>query len=254
MASNEELVLMIKRGEDAERNLETLFKQNRGLIARLAYRIGDGQEMEDLFQEGYLALMKAVDGWNPEGGASFATYAFKWIRAAMQRYVRYNALIVIPEHRAGEYITLRSLEEETGDGISIGDMIPDAFNGIEDAQERIEREELASVLWGIVDEELDQDEAQVVKLRYQNNLTFEECGAALGVTKSAAQLMEQRAIRIMRGYRTRKRLAPYIEENAYAISLQTGLGTFRRCGTSATEKAAIYLQEQRERQKEMVSR
>ena len=253
MASNEELVMKIRNGENPEKNLEELFKQNRGMISRLAFQIGGGRELEDLCQEGYLAIMKAVEKWEPEGGASFATYAFQWIRNMMQRYIRYNALVVVPEYRKGDVFTLRSFEEEIGDGISIGDMIPDAVNGIEDAQERMEREELASVLWDIVGE-LDPNESQVVKMRFRDELTFKECGEALGVPAERVRMTEGRALRKMRGYHVRRRLAPYVTENAYSISLQTGLSTFKRTGTSATEKAACYIWEQRERQRKMEMR
>ena len=40
-------------------------------------------EFDDLMQEGYLGLCQAVDGYDPDAGASFIHYAAYWIRRAM---------------------------------------------------------------------------------------------------------------------------------------------------------------------------
>lgn len=245
--TNEELVSLIKNGDDPDKNLAQLFQQNRGMLAQLAYEIGGESEQDDLIQEGYFGLIKAVAKWKPEGGASFATYARHWIRCVMTRYARNNALISVPEYRKDVFVSIRSFEEEIYDDITLEDTIPDPVNGIEQAQERIEQEELSAILWGTV-EDLGPDESKVLKMRFREESTLKECGEALGVSTEHARRIEQKALKKMRGFRIRKKLEPFVEENAYSISLKSGLNSFRYTGISSTERAAFYLQDQREHQ------
>ena len=45
------------------------------------------EDIEDLKQEGYIGLCRAVDEYKPQEGVAFMTYAGYWIRQQMQRYV-----------------------------------------------------------------------------------------------------------------------------------------------------------------------
>jgi RNA polymerase sigma-32 factor len=53
----------------------------RGVLSRLK---GADLPREDLFQDGVIGLMKAVDRFDPEEGVRFATYATYWVRAEIQ--------------------------------------------------------------------------------------------------------------------------------------------------------------------------
>lgn len=64
---------------------------------RWAKHIGQ-QWYDDLLQEASLAVMHACEKYNPER-ATFSTYASGWIRAYLQRFVRTNRIIHVPEHR-----------------------------------------------------------------------------------------------------------------------------------------------------------
>lgn len=45
---------------------------------------------EDMYQEGVVALIRAVDKYNPDLGFSFSTYAFPFIRGSVLRFVNEN--------------------------------------------------------------------------------------------------------------------------------------------------------------------
>lgn len=97
-AANEQLVALIKSGEDTAGNMEQLCRQVEGFIRSMAWRYRGYAELEDLIQEGYLALYPAVAGYDPAAGYKFLTYAGNWIRQAMARYIRNNGTVRIPVH------------------------------------------------------------------------------------------------------------------------------------------------------------
>lgn len=87
---NEELVIRIQAGENVSENMELLYSQIQGYIWSIAWRYRDTGEMEDLMQEGYLALYPAIENYDPAAGCKFLTYASRWIRQGMQRYLQNN--------------------------------------------------------------------------------------------------------------------------------------------------------------------
>lgn len=85
--TNEQLVIRVKAGEDTAGNMLKLWQQNKGFIAKMAKKYQGYAEMDDLMQEGYIALCEAVRQYDPEQGVTFLHYAAFWIRQAMQRYI-----------------------------------------------------------------------------------------------------------------------------------------------------------------------
>ncbi|MCB7317152.1 sigma-70 family RNA polymerase sigma factor [Lacrimispora sp. 210928-DFI.3.58] len=97
--TNEQLVIRIEAGEDVARNMEQLYSQVRRFIHTVAWKYRDSGELEDLEQEGYLALYPAIDGYDPAQGVKFLTYAEYHIRQRMQRYLQMNGKCLrLPVH------------------------------------------------------------------------------------------------------------------------------------------------------------
>lgn len=96
--TNEELVELIRKGIDRKDNLEKLYAANRGLIFTIAQSYGR-DDIEDLAQEAFIGLVKAVEHFDESQGVQFATYAPFWIRSAMQNYIEGGGESVrLPRH------------------------------------------------------------------------------------------------------------------------------------------------------------
>ena len=73
--SNEELVRLIQCRENYTENMLALYDQNKGMIYGIARKYAAVESIEDLMQEAYIGLVKAVEGYRADGGALFYTYA-----------------------------------------------------------------------------------------------------------------------------------------------------------------------------------
>lgn len=94
--TNEELVTLIKAGVNTDNNMLLLHEQTRSFIHSIAKRYRGGAEIEDLEQEGFLALYDAIAGYDAEKGCKFLTYAGYWIKLRILNYVYGCSIIRIP--------------------------------------------------------------------------------------------------------------------------------------------------------------
>lgn len=104
--TNEELVERA-RGGDAD-SIEKLLQTNREYLYKLARRVSNNPDViEDLVQEGSIAILDAAGSYDPTQGVMFLTYATPFIHKAMRSFMAKMSLpMAIPTAR---YSQLRQM-------------------------------------------------------------------------------------------------------------------------------------------------
>ena len=105
--TNEELVEQIQNGVNVQENMGLLYQQNIGFITKIVHPFSAYAEEEDLMQEAYIGLHKAVEGFDASKGFLFLTYAPHQIRQQcriyLNNYARTNRIPVHMLEKMREY-------------------------------------------------------------------------------------------------------------------------------------------------------
>lgn len=113
--SNEGLALRIQGGDmDAA---EQLILRNEGYLTNLALKHSEWCDLDDLKQEGALALLEAAKRFDPAHGTKLLTYATPAIESAMMDYASRGSLAIhIPPSRYHQLCRVAHVFAEAEDG------------------------------------------------------------------------------------------------------------------------------------------
>ena len=125
--SETELILRAQKGDIYSRNL--LIEKNIPLIQKIASKSIQSSALSnsDLIQEGIFGLITAIEKFNPEIGAKFATYAGWWIKQAMFKAISeqsyaYNIPVYVQETLSRFKKTKQQMEQDNQKEVSKSDV------------------------------------------------------------------------------------------------------------------------------------
>ena len=226
---------LLRRSKAGDKNAgEQLIVENSGLVWSIAKRyFGRGVDADDLYQLGCLGFLKAVEGYDPDYGTQFSTYAVPKIAGEIRRFLRddgtvkvsrsmkeRSAAIKMARQRLTGSLnrepTLSELSEELG--LSVQEIA--AAETATASTESIHRESgddgftLEDVLTdGSMEETLvehialkeaisrlpDRDRT-VIDLRYYRGLTQDKTAKILGVSQVQVSRIEKKALQQLRAF------------------------------------------------------
>lgn len=177
--------------EEAERARDILIERNLRLVAHVAKKYaGSGEDMEDLISIGTIGLIKAIATFHYDRGSKLSTYAARCIDNEMLMMFRSRKKLT---REISLYEPIGTDKE--GNEISLLDI---CMQEQVDIVERMDMDEKAKRLSGLVDAVLDKREKEIIVLRYglQDNkeMTQWEIGSMMGISRSYVSRIEKKAL------------------------------------------------------------
>ena len=230
MSRLEELLLQAKAGD--QRAVEVLVEENSGLIWSVARRfLGSGTEADDLYQLGCLGFLKAVEGFDPEYGTQFSTYAVPKISGEIRRFLRDDGAVKVSrslkEQAAtikatrnrlatalGREPTIQEISRQTGFSPEEIALAETATAAIESIQRETGEEgfSLENILTDTETEEkmvekialrqaidaLPEREKRIIQLRYFHGLTQQRIAKVMNVSQVQVSRIEKKALAMLK--------------------------------------------------------
>ena len=163
------------------------YKKMIVLLAARSLQLGSRLEMEDLLQTGYLALYDALDRYKDvQHGSKLSTYCYNLIRWRMIE----KSGLGDQEAVSLDGPAIPSNTSDDDDPPSICETIPSLFPTPFD--EALGKEIRHSV------ERLPLRLQEVIRMRYSDDMSFDDIGKVFGVSRQRAEQLEKKAISLLR--------------------------------------------------------
>ena len=196
--TNEELARRIQQGE--RDLLLQLWEQVRRYAHDRAYKWQKaaggrgGTTVEDLEQEAFIAFLEALEGWRAEAGQFLTWYGYR-LKAAFTVATGQRTQRDRLDPLQGCLSLDAPLTDQEGDSFTLTDIIPDPQ--AEDDMGAVEERDRQTAIQRVLDS-LQDDQRQVIILRYFYNLTREQVARRLHLTKTRATAIEAAGLRFLR--------------------------------------------------------
>ena len=187
-----ELFVRARAGDRAARSL--LIEHNLRLVAHIVKKYYTAnRDQDDLISIGTIGLIKAIDSFNIDNGARFATYAGKCLQNEILMYFRAQKK--------------QSMENSLSDAVDVDkDGNPLTYMDIlsvdDDIIDEIDLRIRSAKLYKAISEKLDDRERTVITLRYGLNggrcYTQREVAERLGISRSYVSRIEKVALEKIR--------------------------------------------------------
>ena len=232
MISEQKDLLAAAKDGDRESCQEIIHTNDRLIWSIVQRYTGRGVELEDLFQLGCIGFLKAIQGFDPDYGTCFSTYAVPKIAGEIRRFLRDDGAVKVGRtmrEQAQTLYTIRErLRQELGREPVLSELseasglTPEEIAQVEiatDTPESLQRETadgltLEGMLGtdapeeGMVErialresiDQLPEKERMTILLRYFKGLTQEQTARILGVSQVQVSRLERRGLKRLREF------------------------------------------------------
>ena len=210
-----------------DENLKTLIKENKKLICFIINKYTSYYEFDDLYQVSIIGMIKAYQNFDESKGVKFTTYAYRYILSEVLLFINNNSPIRVSREyqklykkilEARTILTQKLMKEPTTYELSLFLEIDEALiNDIMIYQEKVKsldevimddgkqvtlldqisanniKEEYTSLHDSLAS--LNQDELELINLRYFKGLTQSEIARVLGENQVQISRNEQKILK-----------------------------------------------------------
>lgn len=244
--TNEQLVEKIQQGNTAY--LPLLWSQVDKLVLKQAYKYlhrfeHPWFEIDELYNSAYIFFVKAVETYKQDG-CTFSTWlttyflpeAFKYAALGENYRVRYDKDVLTRTD-------LLNIDAEIPgtEGATLGDFIADPYNGYEEADNRINREQLKTAIQNVLNQLPAQERAVLIGLYFDNKTVqalANETGKSIYEIKKLKSIAKQHII--------------YNQSNKMELQQFIDFNTpwYMQVGAHSEESPVEFIVERRERMRE----
>ncbi|MBQ8404660.1 MAG: RNA polymerase sporulation sigma factor SigK [Clostridia bacterium] len=190
LSPKEEAECFRRMGEGDKKAREKLIEHNLRLVAHIVKKYyTTGVDQEDLISIGTIGLIKAIDSFNPQNGARFATYAGKCLQNEILMYFRSQ------KKTACEVSINEAIDtDKEGNPLTYGDIISVEDTIAEDLDIALRSAAAKKVILN----RLDARARKIICLRYglfgNDTLTQREVAERMGISRSYVSRIEKAAL------------------------------------------------------------
>lgn len=242
--TNEELVSIIQQGK--KQFLVDLWAQVEGLVKWQAKRTMSGirgmssncgVEFDDLYQSGYLALVKAVDTYKSDMGMTFAGWLIFYLRSAFAQVSGFCTQKQRCDPLRFSLSLNAPLKDEDGATFEDIQADPESSTGFEDIEQEIYIHGLREALEAEL-AQIPPREAEILRQRYYSDFPLEQVADAFRISVTRVQQLEAQGLKRLRNPQRLERLEAYVESRT-PYFLQVGPAQFQRTHESSVEKIVL---------------
>lgn len=216
---------------------QEVVQQYSGWVKRIANRYYTALErtgvidLDDLFQVGCMAILRAQKAYDPNGGSGFLNFSSYYIRSAIRCELGFKADGTLPE----QLVYLDEKITEDADDTRL-DILPDPSPTAEEAIiEQDIQQEIAEAVRAAVDRLKNAKQREIITRCWLEGQDKQSVADDMGIKLRALQSVDTEA---------RHKLRRDIQLKQYAIPFfNVSLGRFNTTWTSAVEAAAIWREE-----------
>lgn len=257
--SNEELAILAKAGD--QQATAQLWKQNQGVLSMMEWRLfssyrgraaAAGVTWDDVQQIGYMAILAAAKGFDPETGAKFSTYLPYHVRNEFYQLVGLRTERSRKEPLCRASSLDEPLDKEDADGSTRAETVPDQTAAVqfENAEEKIWTAQLHDALEKCLDD-IPPEGADVIRKHFFEGLTLAEIAAAKTHSTERIRQIEAKGLRQLRHPSILRRLQQYHGEIVTRAYCFTSFGAWKN-GGSSPERWAEWIEEKETRETEQL--
>lgn len=184
----EKYLELFKNGDQSAKNI--LIEHNLRLVAHIAKKYGNENNMDDLISVGIVGLIKGINTFSPDKNPRLVTYISRCIENEILMLLRASKKIA-NDISLDEPIGV----DKEGNNMTFSDILPaDTRDIVEEISLKVDVKKLYSIL----NQVLTPDELNIISWRYGLNnkkrKTQKEIASLLGISRSYVSRIEKKAL------------------------------------------------------------